>query len=72
MARPSEPHQSSPPPEAVQPHRTCARPAIIQDPISSLNPEMLYRQIQYLVEEGDWAQQGEEVEAPSKTEERGK
>jgi hypothetical protein len=32
---------------------------------------MLYRQIQYLVEEGDWAQQGEEVEAPSKTEERG-
>jgi hypothetical protein len=44
---------------------------IIQDPISRLNPEMLYRQIQYLVEEGDWAQQGEEVDAPSKTEERG-
>ncbi len=45
---------------------------IIQDPISRLNPDlpaatgaaqagMLYRQIQYLVEEGDWAQQGEEV-----------
>jgi superfamily II DNA or RNA helicase len=34
---------------------------IIQDPISRLKPEMLYRQIQYLVEEGDWAQQGEEV-----------
>jgi hypothetical protein len=33
----------------------------IQDPISRLNPEMLYRQIQYLVEEDDWAQQGEEV-----------
>lgn len=31
---------------------------IIQDPISRLNPEMLYRQIQYLVEEGDWRQQG--------------
>jgi hypothetical protein len=44
---------------------------VIQDPISRLNPEMLYQQIQYLVEEGDWAQQGEEVEAPSKTEERG-
>jgi superfamily II DNA or RNA helicase len=44
---------------------------IIQDPISRLNPEMLYRQIQYVVQEGDWAQQGEEVEAPSNTEERG-
>jgi hypothetical protein len=37
------------------------RSRIIQDPISRLNPEMLYQQIQYLVEEGDWAQQGEEV-----------
>jgi hypothetical protein len=43
---------------------------IIQDPISRLNPEMLYRQIQYLVEEDDWAQQGEEVETPEQTEER--
>jgi hypothetical protein len=34
---------------------------IIQDPISRLKPEMLYRQIQYVVQEGDWAQQGEEV-----------
>ncbi|GIV04317.1 MAG: helicase [Fimbriimonadales bacterium] len=34
---------------------------IIQDPIAKLSPEMLYRQIQYVVEEGDWAQQGEEV-----------
>jgi hypothetical protein len=34
---------------------------IIQDPIARLKPEMLYRQIQYLVEESDWAQQGEEV-----------
>jgi hypothetical protein len=33
----------------------------IQDPISRLSPEMLYRQVQYLVEEGDWAQHGEEV-----------
>jgi len=34
---------------------------IIQDPISKLSPEMLYRQIQYLVEEGDWLQRGEEA-----------
>jgi hypothetical protein len=34
---------------------------IIQDPISHLKPEMLYRQIQFLVEEADWAAQGEEV-----------
>jgi len=58
---------------AASPAAQAGRPRlrIIQDPISKLNPEMLYRQIQYLVEEGDWAQQGEEVEAPSKTEERG-
>ena len=40
---------------------------IIQDPISKLNPEMLYRQVQFLVEEDDWAQQGEEVVAPPNT-----
>lgn len=40
---------------------------IIQDPISKLNPEMLYRQIQYLVGEEDWAQQGEEVEVSRDT-----
>lgn len=34
---------------------------IIQDPISKLNPEVLYRQIQYLVEEDDWERQGEEL-----------
>lgn len=26
-----------------------------------LNPQMLYRQVQYLVDEGDWLQQGEEI-----------
>jgi len=31
---------------------------IIQDPISKLNPEMLYRQVQFVVEEADWATQG--------------
>jgi superfamily II DNA or RNA helicase len=41
---------------------------VIQDPISKLNPEMLYRQIQFVVEEGDWAQQGEEVLAPDSSE----
>ncbi len=41
-----------------------ARPRlrIIQDPISRLSPEMLYRQIQYLVEESDWVQHGILVE----------
>lgn len=34
---------------------------IIQDPISKLNTEALYRQIQYLVEEDDWVKQGEEL-----------
>jgi len=34
---------------------------IIQDPISRLNPEMLYRRIQYFVGEEDWGGQGEEV-----------
>jgi hypothetical protein len=36
---------------------------IIQDPNSRLKPEMLYRQIQYLVQEDDWSHQGEEVPA---------
>lgn len=43
---------------------------IIHEQISGLGPEMLYRQVQFVVEEDDWAQQGEEVEAPSKAEER--
>jgi len=37
---------------------------VIQDPISKIKPEMLFRQIQYLVEEGDWATKGEEVAEP--------
>ena len=44
---------------------------IIQDPIARLKPEALYRQVQFVVEEGDWTGQGEEVKAPSKAEERG-
>lgn len=46
---------------------------IIQDPISKLTPEVLYRQIHYLVGENKWAQQGEEVEevkVVGKTQER--
>ena len=39
-----------------------SRLRIIQDPFSTLTPEMLYRQVQYLVEEDDWARQGREVE----------
>ncbi len=38
------------------------RLSIIQNPISKLNPEMLYRQIQYVVDEDDWAGQSEEVQ----------
>ncbi len=34
---------------------------IIQDPIPQLNPEMLYRQVQFMVAESDWAGKGEEV-----------
>ena len=35
---------------------------IIQDPGARLKPTMLYRQIQYMVDENDWMQQGIEVE----------
>lgn len=35
---------------------------IVQDPISKLSPEMLYRQVQYMVEESDWAGHGNEVD----------
>ncbi len=35
---------------------------IIQDPIPKLNPEMLYRQVQYFIGEKDWATQGENAE----------
>ncbi|MBM3145968.1 MAG: DUF3883 domain-containing protein [Chloroflexi bacterium] len=34
---------------------------IIQDPMSQLSPEMLYRQVQYLVDEQNWNRYGEEV-----------
>jgi hypothetical protein len=34
---------------------------IIQDPVPKLNPEVLYRSVQFLVKEDDWAAQGEEV-----------
>ena len=35
---------------------------IIQDPMQQLSPEMLYRQVQYLVEEQDWQTKGEEID----------
>ena len=35
---------------------------IIQDPITRLHPEMLYRQVQFLVQEDDWSQSVEVVE----------
>ncbi|MDE2644921.1 MAG: helicase-related protein [Bacteroidota bacterium] len=38
------------------------RLCIIQDPGSKLTPALLFRQIQYMVEESDWGQQGREVE----------
>ncbi len=34
---------------------------ILRDPMAQLTPEMLYRQVQWLVQEADWAQRGEEV-----------
>ncbi len=33
---------------------------IIQDPMANLHPTMLYRQVQYFVDEADWKQQGED------------
>lgn len=38
---------------------------IIQDPIPKLHPEMLYRQVQYLVEEKDWKGAGEDARLPT-------
>jgi hypothetical protein len=37
---------------------------VIQDPMSSLHPKMLYRQVQFMVDEADWKQQGEDQELP--------
>jgi hypothetical protein len=34
---------------------------IIQDPMVFLSPEMLYRQVQFLVEEDDWMSEGVEI-----------
>jgi hypothetical protein len=34
---------------------------IMQDPIGRLSPEMLYRQVQFLVEKSDWSAHGDEV-----------
>ena len=42
------------------------RLCLIQDPISKLNPEMLYRQVQFFVEEKDWASKGLEATFKSK------
>jgi superfamily II DNA or RNA helicase len=38
---------------------------IIQDPMASLHPTMLYRQVQYLVDESDWRRHGEDHDCPS-------
>jgi Domain of unknown function (DUF3883) len=35
---------------------------IIQDPVLKLHPEMLYRNVQFFVEESDWSEQGADVE----------
>lgn len=35
---------------------------IIQDPMRQLTPEALYRQVQYLVDEKDWKQHGEDID----------
>ncbi len=38
---------------------------IINDPASKLNPEMLYRQVQFVINEKDWLGKGSEVEIGS-------
>ena len=35
---------------------------IIQDPMANLHPAMLYKQVQFFVDEADWKQQGEDHE----------
>lgn len=35
---------------------------IIQDPMAKLNAELLYRQVQYVVQESDWSAHGEDVQ----------
>ena len=43
---------------------------IVQDPFSKLTPEMLYRQVQFFIEESDWARQGQDIETAAEAEER--
>jgi hypothetical protein len=38
---------------------------IIQNPMTQLTPEVLYRQVQYVVDERDWQQKGRAAELPS-------
>lgn len=37
---------------------------IIQDPMASLHPKMLYRQVQFMVDEADWKQYGDDHACP--------
>ena len=37
---------------------------IIQDPMDNLHPAMLYRQVQYFVDEADWKQHGDDHDCP--------
>ena len=37
---------------------------IIQDPMASLHPKMLYRQVQFMVDEADWKQHGDDHACP--------
>ncbi len=37
---------------------------IIQDPMNSLHPKMLYRQVQFMVDEADWKQYGDDHDCP--------
>ena len=41
------------------------RLTVIQDPFSKLKPEMMYRQVQYLVDEKDWQKHGVQAETES-------
>ncbi len=45
-------------------------PSLPAAPVGSAQAGMLYRQVQFLVEEGDWASRGEELEVLWRTEER--
>jgi len=51
---------------AASPATKAGRPRlrVIQDPISKLNPEVLHPQVQFLVQEGDWATKGQAIVEP--------